>query len=72
METGKKKTMLISIAGYDREETMMAADLARQAEAHFDVLVMSYGGVCEHLLEEKGISVLRVGSEPGREQAQQE
>ena len=69
MATAVKKTLLISIAGYDREETMKALTLAKRAERHFDVLVMSYGGTCEHLLEEKGISVLRVGSDPTRDPA---
>jgi hypothetical protein len=65
MATATKKTLLISIAGYDREETLKAMELAKRATIDFDVLVMSYGGAYEHLLEEQGLDVLRVNP-PGR------
>ena len=65
--SSEKKTLILSIAGYDIDETNRMIQLAREALKHFDVLFVSYGCEYDYLFEREGFDLLRM--EPHKEES---
>ena len=61
------KTLVFAVAGYNLAETGRMIEIAREARNHFDVILASYGGKFEELIEEEGFSLRRMEQSLTRE-----
>ncbi len=55
------KTIIFAIAGYNLAETGRHIEIARACRDKFNIVFLSYGGAYEHLIEEEGFELKKMG-----------
>ena len=63
----QRKTLVFAVAGYNLAETGRMIEIARAARQHFDVLLASYGGDFEELIEGEGFTLKKMEPRLSRE-----
>jgi len=54
------KKLVFAVAGYNLAETCRMIEIAREARKHFEIIIASYGGGFEELIEKEGFSLRRM------------